>query len=95
MTFPNTPKRPIQKAAEGPDVLGGVESPAAGLVEQGIQTKPAGSDTGGGEAKDIPAACCVCGFFRNLSGKTRKNPNYGADCGLQGKKSPEGDFWGL
>jgi hypothetical protein len=32
------------------DILEGGESPAMGLVEEGIQANPAGSDVGGGEA---------------------------------------------
>ncbi|MDR3355774.1 MAG: hypothetical protein LBO04_01120 [Spirochaetaceae bacterium] len=39
----------------GVDVLEGIESPAAGLFEQGIQAYPAGSGIGGGEGEDILA----------------------------------------
>jgi hypothetical protein len=37
------------------DVLEGVERPAVGLIEQRIQTQPAGGDIGGGEGEDILA----------------------------------------
>jgi hypothetical protein len=44
-----------RKGKGGVDVLEGVESPAAGLVEEGIQGYPAGSGIGGGEGEDILA----------------------------------------
>jgi hypothetical protein len=37
------------------DVLEGGEGPAVGLVEEGIEAYPAGSDIGGGEGEDILA----------------------------------------
>jgi hypothetical protein len=37
------------------DILEGVEGPAVGLVEEGIQAYPAGSDIGGGQSEDILA----------------------------------------
>jgi hypothetical protein len=37
------------------EVLEGVEGPAVGLVEEGIQAYPAGCDIGGGEGEEILA----------------------------------------